>query len=242
MGSFAKLEKLTGPGEPGLRARAQQVRLMIMPSAKSVFMHLSWLILLGAGPAVSVPAQADEVPAPAAGPARRLPGRYQGFEPSVAADPRGRVLIAAMDYGQDKSEKQLQGLIAWRSGDRGVAWSEPRSMGSHPMADVWLQADPKGGFLAAYLQGNETSYYKPVFRRSEDGGSTWKEGQVVGGLGADKTVLAISPSGSRLAVAFIKVQAAALLRSDDRGEHWQKIPRIGAGRVVDYARLITGWS
>src|SRR5262245_56535163 len=140
---------------------------MVMPSAKSVFMHLAWLTLLGAGLAVSAPVRAGEVPAPAAGPARRLPGRYERFEPRVAGDPRGVVLIAAMAHGQDKKKPQLQPLIAWCSGDRGVTWSEPRSMGSHPMADVWLQADPRGGFLAAYLQEAVPSQFKPVFRRSE---------------------------------------------------------------------------
>jgi hypothetical protein len=109
-------------------------------------------------------------------------------------------------------------------------------MGSDREWDVWLQADPRNGFLAAYMQGSS----KAVFRRSEDGGQTWKEEQVLQRVSADNTVLAISPSGSRLAVAFIKGPLAAVLRSDDRGEHWQKIPRILAGGAVTPTAWISG--
>jgi hypothetical protein len=75
---------------------------MTMPFAKPAFANLVWLTLVGACAPASPPAHAQEVPAPVAGPARCLPGRYKGFEPSVAADPRGRVLIAAIDYRWDK--------------------------------------------------------------------------------------------------------------------------------------------
>ena len=55
-----------------------------MPSAKSVFMYLVWLTLFGAWAAASAPPDGQAPPDPVAGPARRLPGRYNGFEPSVA--------------------------------------------------------------------------------------------------------------------------------------------------------------
>jgi photosystem II stability/assembly factor-like uncharacterized protein len=211
--------------------------IMSMPSATSVFMYLVWLTLFGAWAAASAPPDGQERPEPVAGPARRLPGLYRAFEPSVAADPRGRVLIAAINRTQDKWKMYPEPLIAWCSGDRGVTWSEPRSMGSDPVWDVWLQADPRNGFLAAYIQPQ--GYPKALFRRSEDGGQTWKEARVLG-LNADKTVLAVSPSGSRLAVAFIKGPVAAVLRSDDRGEHWQRIPRILAGGAVTPTMTISG--
>jgi dipeptidyl aminopeptidase/acylaminoacyl peptidase len=189
----------------------------------------------------SAPADAQEVPAPAVTPARRLPGRYAGFEPSVAAHPGGRVLVAAMDYSGNKPNDSRASLIAWRSGDRGATWSEPRSIGNErdQRADVWLQADPRGGFLAAYLQAQGRAEAglpcKAVFQRSEDGGETWKEARVLG-RDADRTVLAMSPSGRHLAVAFVKGGLAVVLRSEDRGEHWQKVPR----GVVDRTRAMSG--
>lgn len=223
-----------------------------MSSAKSVVMYLAWLTLLGAAPAVFAPVHAEEMPAPVAATAQRLPGRYNGFEPSVAADPKGRVLIAAIDHRRDKSKKQDPRLIAWRSGDRGVTWSQPRSMGNDPMWDVWLQTDPRGGFLVAHIRilgsfDPPSGIGKAVFRRSEDGGRTWKEARILG-LNADKTVLAISPSGSRLAVAYIRGGPALVLRSDDRGEHWQKIPRVDfvsdiSGLAVnDDGTIVAAWT
>jgi hypothetical protein len=206
-----------------------------MPFAKPAIANPVWLALLGACAPASPPAHAQGVPAPVAGPARCLPGRYKGFEPSVAADPKGRVLVAAIDYRWNKSKKEVSSpiyLIAWRSGDRGVTWGEPRPMGDDQMGDVWLQADPRGGFLAAHLQAHGSLDANPnlmaVFRRSEGGGETWKEARVLGPK-ADKTVLAVSPSGSRLAVAFhaVNKRQPAVLRSDDRGEHWRAIPRAG---------------
>src|SRR5437867_1256582 len=103
-----------------------------MPFGRPVFTRLVWLTLVGVGTPGVPSARAQEGPAPVAGPARCLPGRYAGFEPSVAADPDGRVLIAAIDYRWDKSKKQVVSptyLIAWRSGDRGASWSDLRPMG-----------------------------------------------------------------------------------------------------------------
>jgi photosystem II stability/assembly factor-like uncharacterized protein len=123
------------------------------------------------------------------------------------------------------------GIIAWRSSDRGVTWSEPLSMGGGFAGDVWLQADPRGGFLAAYIQFSDRNrLLNVVFRRSEDGGETWKDTQLLAGA-VDKTVLAVSPSGSRVAVAFHQ-GLAAVRRSDDGGEHWKEIPRKPAREEI----------
>ena len=198
-----------------------------MPFANSIVSHLALLTLVGVGSSACAPTRAQEVPTPAAGPARRLPGRYFGFEPGVAADPEGRVLIAAMD------KQHASRLIAWRSSDRGVTWSEPGSMGNdRDMWDVWLQADPRGGFLAAHCQRfpapTPHDESQVVFRRSDDGGQTWEGTQILGPKKTDKPVLAVSPSGSRLAVVFYEEKRApALQRSNDRGEHWEAIPRTG---------------
>src|SRR5262249_52337682 len=151
--------------------------------------------------------------------------RYFGFEPSVAADREGRVLIAA----QELKPRAKPFIIVWRSDDRGATWSERRPLGGGFGLDVWLQADPRGSFLAAYLHESEVlpGFFGPfgaVVQRSQDGGKTWKEPQVLAGQ-ADKTVLAVSPSGTRMAVAFSPGKPqAAVLRSDDRGEHWQAMP------------------
>jgi hypothetical protein len=147
-------------------------------------------------------------------------------------------------------------LIVWRSKDRGATWSAPSPLGDDPKADVWLQAGPRGGCFAAYLRGTEPleeNYtFAAVFQRSEDGGETWKEARVLGPK-ADKTVLAVSPSGQHLAVAFnpLDKPQAVVLRSDDGGDNWQAVPRAAPrgwryvpwGLVVnDDGAIAAGWT
>jgi hypothetical protein len=166
------------------------------------------------------------------------------------------VLIAAQDVSRSSPRLKHPYLIAWRSNDRGATWSEPRLLGDDPKADVWLQAGPRGRFFAAYLRGTEPleeNYtMAAVFQRSEDGGETWKEARVLGSK-ADKTVLAVSPSGQRLAVAYnpLAKPQAAVLRSEDGGENWLAVPRAAPrgwayvpwGLVVnDDCAIAAGWT
>jgi len=134
-------------------------------------------------------------PKVAAEPARRLPGEYSGFEPAVAADGKGRVVVVAID---------VERIIAWTSADGGKTFelpNEPLEAGRQ-QADPWIHATGPGRFLLSLMgtRGKKTGV-KAHLLRSEDGGRGWKPTQEFGSgpMFVDRPIFAVSRDGRRLA-------------------------------------------
>jgi hypothetical protein len=171
---------------------------------------------------------------PAAESARLLPGKYNGSEPTVAADPRGGIVVAAMHYYRPAIDAApVSRVVCWRSADGGKKWFGPEPLRKWPdeygsQFDPWLQQDGRGRFYAAYLAAQEkkSDGIAPVFQRSDDGGRTWNAPTVLG-RNADKTVLAISPNRKRLLLTFTPMDQprplVRLSRSDDQGKSWHPL-------------------
>jgi hypothetical protein len=213
------------------------------------------LLLSAAGPALSEGPKSDVGPRPE--PARRLPGDYDGFEPSLAVDAKGRLIVVAMDTFAPQASR----LIAWRSEDAGRTWTVPRALleskelGAR-QGDPWLQSDSQGHCYVAFMgaSAEHPRASSAVFGRSKDGGRTWSEPRVLG-RPVDKTVLAVSPSGKYLAMTFNLFgtgdgREQRVHRSSDRGDSWQEIPVTPSRRgnyepqgiaVNDEGAIIVGW-
>jgi hypothetical protein len=197
--------------------------------------------------------------APAAEKARRLPGKEAAFEPTVALGTEGRVVVAAAQLGDPKVAQRS--LIVWRSEDNGHSWLAPsylpelRDVGTI-QSDPWLQSVGPGRVAIAYIAWTSETPNRPaaVFQRSEDGGKTWAAPHVLHRW-VDKTVMAISPSGKHLVVAFRtsdseKGPGVQAHRSSDQGKNWQELsatfakkwPYIAQGIIVtDQGAIAIGW-
>lgn len=168
---------------------------------------------------------------PRARTAKPLPGKYLGFEPSVAAHGDGRVVVAALDPADQTSR-----LLHWRSVDGGRTWTEPVPLSQwtkeHFLADPWLQTDGRNRFFIVYCGvKNLATDREPigaVFQRSADDGASW-ERPVIVWPSVDKPVLAVSPSGRRLVVACEANEKkrpffTGLFQSTDQGRSWRTVP------------------
>ncbi|NTU82044.1 MAG: hypothetical protein HGA45_22140, partial [Chloroflexales bacterium] len=63
--------------------------------------------------------------------------------------------------------------------------------------------------------------------RSEDGGATWEQVGVEGGL--DGAVRALAPASYHMDIAWAGTDTGQILRSDDRGKTWHEVAREKAG-------------
>jgi len=187
------------------------------------------------------PAAAAEQLPPKPQPARPLPGNYSGFEPSVAADADGRLVVAAVD--SSSAANPYNRIIHWRSRDQGQTWTEPVPYGpwasDYSLCDPSLQIDGKKGFYIAYLavrrvapHGNTGASWVAgnYFQRSDDGGATWTPPVPIEPPG-DKTVFAVSPSGRR----FVVVHSEAIVQSGDQGKSWHALALPGEAKEWTHA-------
>jgi photosystem II stability/assembly factor-like uncharacterized protein len=138
-----------------------------------------------------------------AAPGQRLPGEYFGFEPVVAADGAGQVVVAAIS-GRE--------ILVWTSADKGKTFGPPRH--ALPPGDKFTyQADPciqaigPGRFLLTQI-ASRPSVEPGMFTyllRSDDGGRTWKSRQKISAdkFDADRPIFAVSPNGRRAAAVFL---------------------------------------
>jgi hypothetical protein len=233
------------------------------PPCKILFPILCGVLLVGLAESFAEPVRARGPASPAAERARLLPGRYTATEPSVAASPSGQVIVAAM--GGRLNDRPTQRLLCWRSGDRGATWDSPRFLSdssekkAREEGDVWLQTDGRGRFFAFYLERDAEDEEKmkdmglkplsiAAFKHSDDGGKTWSDRQHLG-TRADRTVLALSPLGKWLAVAFTTVLVkdrtlvgipGQVLRSGDRGSHWHEVATPAIALKMSMSHLPTG--
>lgn len=222
--------------------------------------HLIMPLLLTAPLLADEPQKAVR-PTPSVTKARLLPGKYVACEPTVAADGKGRVAVVAIggfELGRGNTR-----LLLWRSDDDGLTWKLPTRLHESKdfgksQADPWLQSLAPRKFAIAYMGASTDKPGLPaaVFQQSEDAGKTWTEPHTFY-RGVDKTVLAASPSGKHLAVAFIDFdsdnkQNVHVHRSADQGKTWQELPAAFAlkkniyqaqGIVVnDKGAIAAGWS
>jgi photosystem II stability/assembly factor-like uncharacterized protein len=124
------------------------------------------------------------------------------------------------------------GLIL-HSDDGGFSWTRQRR--SHepdrPLLDVWF-ADPQRG-LAIGAYG--------LLLSTEDGGTTWRD-DLGNDEGAHANAIAAAPDGA----IYVAGEFGSILRSDDRGESWQRLPSpyqgslFGALALQDGAILVFG--
>jgi hypothetical protein len=187
-------------------------------------------------------------PAPRAEPAQKLPGDGDGFEPTVAADGDGRVVVAAIQrrlgISTPTSTRHRHRIITWHSADGGTTWSPPQQVQPRPddcgaQNDPWLQTDGRGRFYLAYLAAGpfpadpkKDAEVSAVVQPSADGGKTWQaphEAWKGALLEPDKTVLARSPDGRRLVLAWLSRGGALsglqhLQQSTDDGKTWAMLP------------------
>jgi len=136
---------------------------------------------------------------------QRLQGdfNYSGFEPVVAADAKGRVIVAAM------SQASAPRVLIWTSVDRGKSFSMPAQAptdGGAPQFDPWLVSSGSGRFFFSLLGNSSKVRGKSVYLLfSEDAGKTWtttKEFTPVE-FDPDRPVFGISPNGKLAALAFV---------------------------------------
>jgi hypothetical protein len=222
------------------------------PLAAAAFLLLTSAFLLAHEPEKAIPTAEK---------ARLLPGTYVAVEPSVVADAKGRVVVVAIGGG--KTGRGDTRLLLWRSEDGGRTWQPPsplhesKELGS-AQADPWLQSFAPGKFAIAYMGASSERPDLPaaVWQRSDDGGKTWS-GPRTFHRWVDKTVLAVSPSGTNLAIAFTafdadKGQGVQVHASKDRGATWQQLPAtFGVKKdtytaqgiaVTDQGAIAIGWS
>ena len=188
------------------------------------------------GPPLSGAVLADP-PGPRATPARRLPGRYLGFEPTVATSADGRVLVAAIDVRRPAGSPDESRILGWRSADGGRTWSEPdelrpRPRGGAAQGDPYLASDATGRFYLAFqedLGPRHADGRRALFQHSDDGGATWTDARPFDGR-MDKIVLAAESGGRSLVLAFTALgdrSGLRVFRSADRGTSWDELPDAG---------------
>jgi photosystem II stability/assembly factor-like uncharacterized protein len=137
-----------------------------------------------------------------AAPGQRLPGEYFGFEPVVAVDGAGQIVVAAIDG---------HGIFIWTSADSGKTFGPPRPAlraeeKFRHQADPCIQAVGTGRFLLT-LMATRPSVGPGNFAyllRSDDGGRTWKSRQKISAdkFDVDRPIFAVSPNGRRAAAVF----------------------------------------
>ena len=201
----------------------------------------NWLLTV-----TSEPAQLVTTPKVKVTPAQRLPGDYDGFEPTVAADDAGRIVVVAIN-AQWKGAQDLSHMVLWRSTDGRGLWSEaqqlhPRPDESRYQGDPWLQTDRRGAFYVTYLKYGGLGGLVSAIQKSDDGGKTWKLPKSVDNpefANHDKPVLAISPDGGKLVLGSIVDKSVGVYALHDGGQKWELTPSSPVSKMKEHV-LPTG--
>jgi hypothetical protein len=167
-------------------------------------------------------AEQPGVPLVEATPGQRLPGKYIGFEPVVAADGERHVVAAAIDQRSHR-------ILVWTSADRGQTFALPQPRLSPPET-LQNEADPTlqfvGGhfFLALMAQQPKKRGIDGYLLCSTDGGKTWKKVHTFSGGkdDVDRPVCAFSPNGRR--AAYFCTGRIEPMFSSDGGTTWVPSP------------------
>ena len=142
-------------------------------------------------------------------------GTGDDWEPAIAVDPRvGQNIVyqATTRYGGAKACSRCPSpAIMWRkSTDGGATWGADQFIctcqGVKDQADPEFEVANDGTIFASWMNG-----YNPgvMFSKSTNGGATWTTPIALGGSlqWTDKPILAISPNGQDVYVAFNKTDA-----------------------------------
>ncbi|MFQ3661191.1 MAG: hypothetical protein SNJ69_02235 [Chloroflexaceae bacterium] len=137
------------------------------------------------------------------GPPLRTTDGGQSWSPAAAADAEG---LQALLKGSAPLIHTAQGPAQWRG-------SEPPAPDASTLA---LLAGKQETLIAARAGGTSLA-------RSEDGGVTWSEAVVEGGL--DGQVQALAPASYHMDYIWAGTSTGQVLRSEDRGRTWQEVGR-----------------
>jgi photosystem II stability/assembly factor-like uncharacterized protein len=163
----------------------------------------------------------------------------------IVVDPRNANIVTVAAMGALFGGSQHRGV--YRSVDGGKSWTQPLFVDERTGV-VDLAADPQRPSImfAAAWQARDwpwLSYFQPIagpgsgLYKSVDGGKTWKahkgEGWPQGALG--RITLAVTPykRKARIYASIDGENVGGIWRSDDDGEHWQ--------RVNEDANKLSGW-
>ena len=182
-----------------------------------------------------------------AGGTTRNGGDYERVsDPWVTFGPDGTVYQIALSF--DDSDGN-QAVLASRSRDGGISWSEPAVLARDTTFDVGLDkesitADPHDrrfayavwDRLAGLTSSDPNDFFGPVwFSRTSNGGASWEPARIIFDPGPDAqtigSVIVVLPNGDLLNMFTLIPHAAssaappfylAIIRSSDKGVHWSK--------------------
>ena len=189
---------------------------------------LVYLVLGGGGSGTkkTAPGTKEAISAiavPVADVERRLRTKGDLWEPSIAADTHGNVVMMGLrikDVHVGKRKKATRGveedagdeqaseaaerrfrrtarLVVMRSANDGTTFGAPRPIGTPGSYDQRLESDRSGRLYAAWLDAKDNL----LFGRSTNHGRTFPMRRIIGGKGIDKVELAVSPDGKHVFVA-----------------------------------------
>jgi photosystem II stability/assembly factor-like uncharacterized protein len=131
----------------------------------------------------------------------------------LQTDDGGQHWSASSDDTLHTMRPDAQPYVATAAGP--IRWSAQYAPMPNATALALLAGDPE--LLLAALDAGR------ILARSEDGGSTWRPGEVVDGLvGQIQTIV---PSRYHMDIAWAGSDRGQLLRSHDRGQRWYEIAR-----------------
>lgn len=186
--------------------------------------------------------QAPAAPLPSGFDSERIWGTADDWEPMVAADPSSNTTVYQMTtrYGGSKVCKNgVKHCIRFRSStDGGSTWNADKMMCS-TCKNFTAQNDPEmkvasdGTIYAAWMND-----WDVVFSKSTDHGATWSTPVNLKKLGGfsftDKPILAISPTGTDVYVAF-NSSDSYVAYSHNNGATWTISPKINSDSLYYFA-------
>ncbi|MCX7792332.1 MAG: hypothetical protein N2378_16985 [Chloroflexaceae bacterium] len=152
------------------------------------------------------------------GPPLRTSDGGQSWSPTVDADAER---LLALLKGSGPVVYTAQGPAQWRG-------SEPPAPEASALA---LLAGKQETLIAARAGGASLA-------RSEDGGATWSEAVVEGGL--DGRVQTLAPASYHMDYVWAGTSTGQVLRSEDRGRTWQEVGREPAAITCIAALRLVG--
>jgi hypothetical protein len=177
---------------------------------------------------------------------------------AIAADGTVHQIAYVFDRTVSPQQTRRQAILASRSGDGGLTWSDPTALQADTALDVaedkeTISVDPSEARYVyatwdrlAGLDGPDAGQATgPAwFARSVDGGLTWEPARVIADPGLDAQTIgnqiAVLPGGGLVDVFMLlrdqstsqATLAVAMVRSTDHGETWSAAATISAATPV----------
>lgn len=164
-----------------------------------------------------------------------LSGEANDWEPSLAVGHDGTVHVIAMRHppsppGVPPPPGDAR-IVSWSSTDRGATWLPATTFGQTG-GDGWLEVARDGTMLASWIRvvmdstgrRPDTGRGGLVLATSRDLGRSWSTSlaaPMASGV-ADKPVLAASPDGRDLYIAFMGPGSLDVVASHDAGATWER--------------------